>query len=143
MAQYRWLFSSLLLSFALISCSSTNESVAPGENESDLASFVPRSTEENILGRVSQQNECDPSVIDIDHDQFTAMIEFHGQPGDRISLRYIGTDGQETGHDSFELGSTDTRHVLGTGIPNSDLKQINVEADGRVGKGGTCFIPVA
>ena len=111
--------------------------------EPTTLSQVNRDPAESILGNVSADGRCDPAVVDIDHEKPTAYITYRGQPGDHVELELVKVDESlEAEIQSFELSDTQNEMQIPTSIPNESISEINVSADGRVGKPGQCVIEV-
>lgn len=133
------------LAFAA-SCSGGNdEGGAQVAKEGNGEASYVRLPDENILGEVSPEGMCDPSVVDIDHERPTAHITYHGQPGDMLEIKI--SHRSESGHIAedvqyVEMSSTQIEAQVPTVIQNEDIYGIHVVANGGVGKSGECHIPV-
>ena len=124
-------------------CSSDSSDSGPSTPSLSVdETFSPRSPGDNILGENRPDGTCSPDVIDINHSKYTAHFIYNGQPGVRIKLEIILKD-KSPQEESFELGSTNTQWQVPTDIYNGDIAKVIVTADGRVGKPGSCIVPVS
>lgn len=100
-----------------------------------------RSAGQPILGAVSHDGLCDPSVVDIDHEKNTAYITYWGDPGDKVTLDIL-LYGGKVKNESFKLAPNQRGVHIPSGIYNGDIDRIQVHAEGTTGKPGSCMIAV-
>ncbi|ALA68723.1 hypothetical protein [Corynebacterium lactis] len=138
-----------LFSGALVSCGADAPPKAgkgPDDASSVGTSSAPhRPSDAPILGVVSPHGDCDPAVVDIDHERPTAHITYTGQEGDHISVKISFTDDNgagQTKESEFTLAKGMTGMQLPTDVTNDSISEISVAAISGPGQPGTCTIPV-
>lgn len=138
-----------LVAGALVSCTAatapeTDEASSSSASPSG-SSATPRANSAPILGAVSPHGNCDPEIIDIDHERPTAHITYTGHEGDHIVVQIRFTDDSgaaQTKDSEFTLAKGMTGMQLPTDVPNDSISEISVSALSGSGQPGTCKIPV-
>lgn len=132
----------VLMVLPLSGCTPSAKDSTAEPSETVPEDSILRDPNGSILGNVGADGLCIPSIVDIDHQRNTAQVRYNGQPGDKISVNFLKDDGS-VDRESFELGGTNTSWIVPTSIYNGDLDSIKVEGSGRVGRRGSCTIPVS
>lgn len=139
------LFAAAAMTMGLVTCSSNSASTsANSEPDNQSRTIEPRGEHEPILGNVSGDGACDPTVIDINHERPTAHVTYHGKPGDEIEVIFVFHDEDRTAeHQHFTLKENMTEMQIPSNIENAAISRIDVVAQNGNGIAGSCFIKVA
>lgn len=133
----------VLVASTAIAVSACTTDDSPQSSSPPEPAAETRSPGEPVLGVATPDSgklpECAAPVVQRKANVPTAELTVHGVPGDVFTYEVRKNDGS-TATGRSEFGPGQRRAAFTTGVPNGEINNIQISAQGRIGTPGTCVI---